>query len=547
MSQHLLFASFSDANSFLKKIRIGKIQRKPNTDLYIWDSEYASLTEQHKNMIEEADGSIFVWTDTDTGLTWLFEDHMMWLDLKRLNATSYGGHDDWRVPTLRELKTLSSNVKNKFGCYVKEGLKNRLRGNYESCTPYRHWTERAWWNFDIGQSTTEEYSEGKIRWGSEGNYAGFEKDTIHNSAQLILVRGIDTQFLCDWAICLRDWAESNELFEFPVTQKNIEELERLHLGLARPTAEISRLPNLKFLSCKANLGIEDVLFSITGLEELVLDAPYKKPCLEEIPASVRNLRHLVSFRANLFGLKKIHEAIGSLERLQSLDLKINKLESIPNSIGDLGELRSLDLSSNEITVIPNSIGQLQQLEKFFIGGHFDHLPESIGNLAQLLEINIRSDKLTEISNGVYNLSKLKSLVCKAPLREVSHRLVELKSLKILIIENALLESMPNDVFAMSWLHSLSIIGAPMKRIPDEISGMSNLELLDLSRTQITELPRSLLRLENLRFLNVSATQINSLPEWLSEMKSLSIICGQGVKFPEVLRNKRAIHAPYLIC
>lgn len=533
------FATFSDAIGFLKKIRIGKIQRKPNTDGYIWDSEDASLTEEHKSMIEEADGSKFVWTDPDIGLKWLIQDLSM--SIERLNATKYGGHDDWRVPTLSELKTLSSNVKNSFGCYAKEGLENRIRGNYQSCTPYFHWQDKAWWNFDNGCSTTEEYSEGKIKWGSEGDFAGFEKDSYHNSARLILVRGVETHILSDWAKSLRDWAEIDNVFDFPVTQKNIEELESLapyHASFL--PAGIARLPKLTRLSCYSNAGIEDVLFSITGLETLELLSPnHSKPRLEEIPVSVQNLRRLVSLKATQLGLKKVHEAIGSLELLQSLNLSYNKIESVPNSIGDLGELRILHLGVNYITVVPNSIGQLQKLEQFSIGGHFDHLPDSIGNLAQLQQMIIRSDKLSEIPKCFCNLSELQSLTCEAPLRRFSNDLDKLKSLKTLVIQNTFLESMPNDLFAMPWLHTLRITQAPIKRIPDEISGMTNLARLDLAGTQIAELPRSLLLLENLRFLNVSSTKIETLPEWLSEMKSLSSISGTGVKFPKVLRKKRA--------
>jgi Leucine-rich repeat (LRR) protein len=544
MSRNLLFATFSDANNFLKKIRIGKVQRKPNTDFYFWESECDRLTQEHENMIEEADGSKFVWKDRDIGLTWLLQDDIPHLDIERLNAISYGGHDDWRVPSLRELKTLGSNVKNSFGCYVKEGLENRIRGIYVSCTTYLHWQDKAWWDFDEGCSTTEEYSEGKIKWGAEGEYAGFEKDTYHNFARLILVRGVETHFLSDWAISLRDWAESDKVFDFPVTQKTIEELENLVLyhSSSLPAA-ISRLPKLKHLKCYTNAGIEDALFSIPGLETLELLRPYHtKPHIEEIPASVQSLRHLVSLNATQLGLKKVHEAIGSLQQLQSLNLSVNRIESIPNSIGNLCELRFLHLSVNQITAVPNSIGQLNKLEEFSIGGHFDHLPESIGNLSELKKIIIRSDKLTEIPTSFCNLSKLEILICEAPLRRLFNPIDKLKILKSLLIENSLLDFIPNDVFAMSWLHTLSITGAPIKRIPDEISGISNLERLDLSGTQITELPRSMLLLKNLRFLNVSSTQIGSLPEWLSDMKSLSHIAGKGVKFPEVLRKKRA-YAP----
>ena len=540
MSRHLFFTTFGDANSFLKKIRIGKVQRKPNTDLFIWDSEYASLTEEHESVIEEEDGSKFVWSAPDIGLTWLFQNRSM--PIGRLNATNYGGHGDWRVPTLRELKTLSSNVKNSFGCYAKEGLENRIRGNYISCTPYHYWQDRAWWNFDEGRSTTERYSEGKIKWDSECNYAGFEEDTCHNFARLILVRGVETQYLSDWAINLRDWAESDNDFDFPVTQKNIEELEDLTLFRSSFLhADLARLTKLKRLTCCSDAGIEDVLFSITGLEKLDLRRPYhKKPCLEEIPASVRNLRTLVSLKASQLGLNKVHEAIGSLEQLQDLDLSYNKIESVPNSIGDLSELRFLHLCPNYITVVPNSIGQLQQLEKFSIGGHFDHLPESIGNLAQLQEMIIRSDKLVEIPRSFCSLSKLQRLICDAPLKRFSNTLDKLKNLKTLQIENSFLESIPNEVFSMPWLYTLSITQTPIKRIPDEISGMTSLERLDLTGTQITELPRSILLLENLRYLNVSSTQIDSLPEWLCDMKSLSDINGKGVKFPAMLRKKMSL-------
>lgn len=541
MSRNLLFATFSDANNFLKKIRIGKIQLKPNTDFYFWESECDCLTQEHENMIDEADGSKFVWKDRDIGLTWLLQDHIQYSDIERLNAISYGGHDDWRVPSLRELKTLGSNVKNSFGYYVKEELENRIRGNYVSCTTYLHWQDKAWWSFDGGCSTTEEYSEGKIKWGAEGEYAGFEKDTYHNFARLILVRGVETHFLSDWAISLRDWAESDNVFDFPVTQKAIEEIESLALYHSSfLPAEISRLPKLKHLKCHSNAGIEDALFSIPSLEKLELLRPYHtKPRIEEIPASIQNLRHLVSLNATQLGLKKVHEAIGSLEQLQSLNLSVNGLETVPNSIGNLDKLRSLHLSVNHITAVPNSIGQLNKLEEFSIGGHFDHLPESFGDLSELKKIIIRSDKLTEIPSSFCNLLKLENLICEAPLRRLFHQIDKLKLLKSLVIENALLESMPNDVFKMPWLHTLSITGTPIKRVPDEISGMSNLEGLDLSGTQIAELPRSMLLLKNLRFLNVSSTQISTLPEWLSDMGSLSRIAGKGVKFPEILRKKRA--------
>jgi hypothetical protein len=271
MGQHLLFVNFRDAYNFLKKIQIGKVQKKLDTNfnLYIWDSENTSLTEEHKNIIKETDGSNHVWADNDTGLTWLFHNHTMSWEIGISNTTCYGGYDDWRVPTLRELKTLSSNVKNCFGRYVKDGLENKIKGNCKSCTPYDDLPDKAWWDFDNGNSTTEQYSDGKIQWDSEGGYAGFEESKRHNYARLYLVRGVENQFISDWAKSLRDWAESENLFDFPATQKNIEELETLNLKNTRfIPASISCIPKLKHLTCRPIIGIENSLFSINRLVSL---------------------------------------------------------------------------------------------------------------------------------------------------------------------------------------------------------------------------------------------------------------------------------------
>jgi Leucine-rich repeat (LRR) protein len=505
-------------------------------------------------MIKETDGTEFVWTDHEIGLTWLL-NAQNYHNIGRLNATRYGGYDDWRVPSLRELKTLSSNVKNKFGFYVKEALENKISGNYISSTSFRN--ETAWWSFYYGSSTTEEYSEGKIRWDSEGNYSGFDPDVYHNSARLILVRGAETHILSDWANMLRDWAERDNVPNFPVTQKSIEELEDLYpIYASSLPVEISRLPRLKSLTCLSYAEIENALFSATGLESLEIRTTYgNEPQLEQIPSSVANLRNLVSLKANKLGLKTIHEAIGSLRQLQILELSGNKIESLPNSIGDLGELRSLNLDGNDITFVPNSIGQLKKLEKLtisadqlpesigqlkqlkelYITGNIERLPESIGNLAQLEKLDIFSDKLTEIPESLCNLFKLQELRIDAPLRIFPRRVDKLNSLKVLKIREALFEAIPTALFSMPWLHTLCITKTPIKRIPDEISGMTNLEQLDLSGTQIAELPRSFLLLEQLKLLLVNSTQFDGLPEWLSEMKSLSRIVGKGIKIPKGLK------------
>ncbi len=504
MSQKVLFADFRDALSFLNTIRIGKIQRRPDALGYLWDSESSVLTEEQATLVEEADGSRFVWFDSETGLTWLLRKHIRSLERNLLNARNYGGHDDWRTPSLRELKTLSSSKKNTLGVYVKEELEGRISGNYKSCTQHYHWQDSAWWNFDQNKATKEEYSEGKIKWGSEGEYAGFEPDRYHNSAGLILVRGADTQSLSDWALTLRDWAESDNVFNFPATQKNMEELESLSLFMAkRLPAEISKLARFKQLTCYSCAGFEQALFSITSLEELELCRPYHSvPCMDEIPSAVQNLRQIVSLKASLLGLKRVHEAIGTLERLQHLDLSYNKIEVIPDSIGNLSRLKTLHLGQNPMRSIPASIGNISGLESSSIGGEFlEALPDSIGNLKYLRKLIIRS-KIKQLPKSICYLSRLESFICYAPINNLPDDFFLLKNLTSIKIESNDFYDFPSVLFKMPWLKTIKIKGININTIPVEILLITELEHLDLSETKISHLPESLQCLKKLRFFRI---------------------------------------------
>ena len=74
-------------------------------------------------------------TDNQTGLTWLKKDSRQmigkWIHLekaqdwaKELNGSKFGEFDDWRVPELKDIKTIFN-----------QSFKNRARGNDEIFIP----------------------------------------------------------------------------------------------------------------------------------------------------------------------------------------------------------------------------------------------------------------------------------------------------------------------------------------------------------------------------------------------------------------------------
>jgi len=564
MNANLFFDDFEKALWFLKTIKTGKIQRSQDGEGYFWDPESSNLSKEQLDTINKYTGASSVWLDLETGLSWLLKGHVDSSEIHTINKVSYGGYNDWKEPTLRELKTLASNSKNQFGVFVKQGLEGRIEGNYSSSTYDR---DPVWWNFNANTSAQEDYREGKIQWGSEGGFAGFEKDRSLNSATRVLVRGSDTQIFSDWALSLIEWAEAQRLHEFPSTQENINNLECLDIvGIKdRLPVEILKLPSLRIIKCTGYKTIDPLVFSIATLEDLRISSPYHTiERMDEIPASIENLKNLKSLSASSAGIQKIHESIGrlgnlqrinlsynkievipdsikNLEKLEYCDLARNKIKSIPGSIGGLVELKSLKLTGNLIESIPDSIGCLKNLEVLWINDNcFDEIPGSIVDLEKIYELLVGSTKIKQLPNNFGRLASLKKLVCgNTALNRLPDDFVELKNLRHLEIDNGNFDVFPEVLLNMPWLETLKIGNSKIFSIPPEIGAMKGLTSLDISGTQVSELPESLKLLENLSFINVSATLLVSIPEWLDSLKSLRRIGGKGISFPKSLAKKRA--------
>ncbi|CAL5429413.1 unnamed protein product [Camellia sinensis] len=75
-------------------------------------------------------------------------------------------------------------------------------------------------------------------------------------------------------------------------------------------------------------------------------------------------------------------------------------------------------------------------------------------------------------------------------------------LKVLDLQGAPLESLPNEIFELYLLRYLSLRGTTVKKIPSSIGRLVNLETLDLKHANVTELPVEILKLQKLCHLLV---------------------------------------------
>lgn len=93
----------------------------------------------------ENNSNVTAWTDIETNLTWEFKPNdrknliMSQIDcndyVDNLNIIEYSGFNDWRLPNLKELKSLLTAEKTNFS-YIKPALSKNTNYSYWTATKY---------------------------------------------------------------------------------------------------------------------------------------------------------------------------------------------------------------------------------------------------------------------------------------------------------------------------------------------------------------------------------------------------------------------------
>lgn len=222
-------------------------------------------------------------------------------------------------------------------------------------------------------------------------------------------QGTTSSDRADQVICFRDGTQrifslalSSEIASFPSQIDGLSHLRHLILSYnlepqQLPFIQISRLPNLEYLSLSNNMSLTYIPAEInllTNLPELGINA---NPNLTTLPAEIGNLSSLeqlnMSFNPSLTTLPP---EIGNLSSLTRLYLWNNPaLSTIPPTIGNLQNLKHLTFNNLGVTGLPSQMGNLALLEELTIQNNtrLQSLPPQIGDIYGLDRLIIAQNPL----------------------------------------------------------------------------------------------------------------------------------------------------------
>lgn len=211
---------------------------------------------------------------------------------------------------------------------------------------------------------------------------------------------------------------------------------------------------------------------------------------------------------------------------------------------NLSQIRVLNLSNNEFTGdFPAFVSKLTNLEQLFVYGCLftGSLPTDIGSLSKLKDLNIRFNRMTGgLPSTFYNLSKLTSFISSGNSFQggISADIVKLSELETLIINNAKLTTIPDQIFNLPKLRLLSLAINQLNSLPNNTAGATSLNTLWLIDNLFTgTVPAAVFELPALAEVDLSENGFTDLPSnttSASKLKSLVLGINEFSQFPNQL-------------
>ncbi|CAM4586041.1 unnamed protein product [Leuciscus chuanchicus] len=242
-------------------------------------------------------------------------------------------------------------------------------------------------------------------------------------------------------------------------------------------SEDSKRPLRRRTSCVENLSSVDRIrkHAIRHLGYSTLSLAMRG--LEEMPEELWELQELQKLNISLNALSLVPSGLGNLENLVVLNLWGNELVELPPEIGRLGNLRVLFAHRNRLNEVPEELGDCSNLEVLSLANNqISTLPNSLSNMRKLAKLNLSHNRIQLIPACVYSMKSLVFLhLANNRLENLADK--KLVNLKILIVEQNLLHTLPRTLCRLTGLELLNVDFNDLQSVPDEMYMLRRLEKL----------------------------------------------------------------------
>ena len=159
------------------------------------------------------------------------------------------------------------------------------------------------------------------------------------------------------------------------------------------------------------------------------------------------------------------------------------------------------------------------------------------------------EKLTKLPEEIFELSELMSLnLIGNELSSLPESLAWLQKLNALYLSGNRLSSLPESLAQLQKLTTLILSSNKFITIPEVVTKLQKLATLDLGYNQLTTLPESIAELQNLTVLDLNSNQLTTLPRSLAQLQRLTILDlnrNEFGTFPRSIIELRHLTALYL--
>ncbi|OJJ19192.1 hypothetical protein BKI52_20485 [marine bacterium AO1-C] len=181
--------------------------------------------------------------------------------------------------------------------------------------------------------------------------------------------------------------------------------------------------------------------------------------------------------------------------------------------------------------------------------HNQDLPIHITFLRGLKILDLEDQLLNNLPKELERLTELEELYLeKNFLKDLPLEFANLQKLHTIDLSSNKLESMPEVITKMKPLERLNLSRNTIKMLSAEIAKLKKLSHLILSHTHLTQLPQGINQLEALTYMDLSYASFTSFPEGVTELRNLKTLRLQGnkiLKIPKKIKQLKSLEKLYI--